>query len=256
LEKYPSRRPALIDSETILNICVAASGGVRVSSIVGSGPPFASADYWFQADNVVAELKSLQKDFLSDAATDEKMHVLYNDWVSTDKVNPGYGISEIWTDQLPPECARELINVFRVPFETGILKKANRQIRETKEHLNRSDALGLLFLANDGNSALDPEMTIYILHHALKTKFSHIDHVIYFSASFTIRLAGRAEDVLPFISVRLGGRREISDDFRERLFRNWSQAIDQALGCNMPTIDVGPADRFDISQSRFKPRRE
>jgi hypothetical protein len=246
----------LIDSETILDACVAASGGVRVSSMVGPGPPFANADYWFEADNVVAELKSLQKDFLSDAATNEKMHVLYNEWVSTGKVNSGYGIVEIRTDQLPSECVRELINVFRAPFETGILKKANRQIRETKEHLNRSDALGLLFLANDGNSALDPEMTIYILHHALKTKFSHIDHVIYFSANFTVRLAGRAEEVLPFISVRLGERREISHDFHERLLRNWFQAIDQALGFKMPMIDIGTADRSDITQSRFRPRRE
>jgi hypothetical protein len=246
----------LIDSETILDTCVEASGGVRVSSIVGASPSFANADYWFEADNVVAEMKSLQKNFLSNAATDHKMHLLYDKWVRTGRVNPGYGIAEIRTDQLSPECARELINVFRAPFETGILRKANRQIRETKEHFNRSDALGLLFLANDGNSALDPEMTIYILHHALKTKFSQIDHVIYFSTNFTIRLRGRAQDLLPFISVRLEKRREIDRDLFERIFRNWSQAIDRALGCRMPMIDVGPTDRSDISQSRFKPRRE
>jgi hypothetical protein len=246
----------LIDSETILDGCVAASGGVRISSIVGPNPSFANADYLFEADNVVAELKSLQKDFLSDAATDEKMHALYNQWVRTGKVNSGYGRAEIRTDQLSVECARQLTGVFRAPFETGILKKANRQIRETKKHFNRSDALGLLFLANDGNSALDPEMTIYILHHALKTKFSQIDHVIYFSANFTIRLPGRAQDLLPFISVRLEKRREIDRDLFERLFRNWSQVIDQALGCRMPMIDVGSVDRSDITQSRFKPRRE
>jgi hypothetical protein len=242
----------LIDSEALLDKCVAASGGVRVSSIVGAAPAFANADYWFERDSVVAELKSLQKDFLSDAAAEEKRHNLFKQWVDAGKVEPGWGSVAIRTDQIPEECARDLIGVFRNPFETGILKKANKQIRATKHFLKRPDALGLLFLANDGNSALDPEMTIHILHHALKTKFSQIDHVIYFSANFTIRLGDRPDEVLPFMNIRMGGRRPISDQFGNRLLRNWSIALNDALGETVPLVNAGEAHRSLIMQSRFR----
>jgi hypothetical protein len=86
------------DSEKILDACVHASGGVRVSSIAGRAPKFESADYRFDSENVVAELKSFQKDFLSDPVKKEKMHLLFDDWVRAGKVVPQYGIADIRTD--------------------------------------------------------------------------------------------------------------------------------------------------------------
>src|SRR5213596_1464975 len=96
-----------IDTEQVMNEAVSAAGGRRVSDIVGLNPPFDNADYLFPADGIVAEMKSLEKDFLSDPATELGMHELYNGWVQEGKPVPLiYGRGVLNTDQLPLECAR------------------------------------------------------------------------------------------------------------------------------------------------------
>ena len=133
------------DSEKLFDECVRKCGGVRVTDIVGKAPPFKNADYYFEVEGVVAELKSLQKDFLTAAETEQRMHLLFNKWVDDGKVLPSCGNFIIRTNNLPKDCAEELLDVFRIPLER-VLRDAERQILATKKALKCPDALGLLSL--------------------------------------------------------------------------------------------------------------
>ena len=113
---------------------VCAAGGRCVRDLVGPNPSFKNADYLFPSDNVVAELKSLEKDLLSDPTVGEKMHVLYNDWIDKGNDVPiifGEGI--LRTDQIPVECNQEVIRIFKSRLESAVLRRANHQIRDTKK---------------------------------------------------------------------------------------------------------------------------
>jgi hypothetical protein len=77
-----------VDPEALMDQAVRAAGGCCVRDLVGPNPCFENADYLFQGDNIVAEFKSLEKDFLSDRTVSEKIHILYNRWVQEGKDVP------------------------------------------------------------------------------------------------------------------------------------------------------------------------
>ncbi len=238
----------LLDPEPLMDEAIRAAGGRCVRELVGANPSFDNADYLFPIDNVVAELKSLEKDFLRDPTVGEKMHVLYNRWVDEGKDVPiMYGEGILRTDQLPIECARELIGIFKDRLEGTVLRKANRQIRETKEQLNYPDAMGLLLLSNEGNFAFDPAMMAHVLYHSLRAKFSSIEHVIFFSANLAVGTTSGP----PFMSIRFPTRRQPSDAFLHRLGSRWYEILAAATTQKFPPFGFVESSLPQIDQLRF-----
>lgn len=242
----------MFDSEELFDQCVRMAGGVRVKEIVGASPSFRNADYLFESDGVVGEHKSLQKDFLTDEATEEKICELYNKWFQEGKVGLAYGRVIIRTDQLPSDCALELISLFKKRLRRR-LAKANKQIALVKERLGYSDALGILFLSNEGNFTLDPAMTANLLYHSLKSDFSHIDHVILLSANLTVSVPGSSITHFPFFSVRLTNRRMPPEKFLNRLGICWNEVLRNATGKDLPAfLGFQSADPGQIDKMRFR----
>ena len=240
-----------LDPESLMDEAVIAAGGRCVRDLIGVNPPFDNADYLFAADNVVGELKSLEKDFLSDPTVQKKMHILYNRWVDEGKDVPiVFGGGVLRTDQIPIECARELVAIFKDRLESAVLRKANRQIRETKENLNYPDALGLLLLSNERNLAFDPAMMAHILYHALGAKFSSIEHVILFSANLTLGAATTLSGP-PFISIRFPDRRQPTDAFLRKLGSRWYETLSAATGKMFPPFSFTEPGAADIDRLRF-----
>ena len=243
-----------LDPESLMGQAIRAADGQRVTELVGVNPSFDNADYVFPEDNIVAELKSLEKDFLSDPAAGDKMHELYNRWLDEGKDVPFiYGAGVLRTDQIPVECARELIGIFKNKFESAVLRKANRQIRETKENLNHPDAVGLLLLSNEGNFAFDPAMVAHVLFHSLGSKFSSIEHVIFFSANLRVQTASSAPAPL-FASIRLPNRRQPTPEFLKRLGSRWFEALSAATGEKFPPFTFSEPSPAKIDRFRFRPR--
>jgi hypothetical protein len=238
------------NSEELFDQCVTNCGGARVTDIIGQSPSFKNADYFFEADEVVAELKSLQKDFLSDPQTQKKMHLLFNKWVNAGKVSPGFGQLVIRTDELPADAASELLGLFQTPLRR-VLRDAERQIQETKVALKLPKALGLLCLANDGNFALDPEMTVFLLNRCLTSEFPTIEHVILFSANLVTAIGGIREHAYLFASIDFEGRRSIASELWERLFSQWKRVLEKAIGHPLPEYRLPCITPKDIGQSRF-----
>ena len=56
-----------------------------------------------------------------------------------------------------PRLQRELFSILRAPLKR-ILKTANRQIRETKQHLGLVGWRGLIVLVNDGFKGAPPDL--------------------------------------------------------------------------------------------------
>ena len=181
-----------------------------------------SADYLFRPEKVVVELKTLVED--STLAYAKKLYPLTNDWQRRGLVR-GFGTFSVELHTLPLECQQEFLNLLEASIER-VIRKANGQIRSTKEVHKLPNAKGLLLIANDGNFLhTNPVNFMISVGRILQKKdefgehrYPHIRGVVYFS----YRVPSAGESTLFW---RQGTMEPTSDaDLRmlqERLRREW-----------------------------------
>lgn len=210
-----------IDVPKAVAVCVKQLNGVILDEVLVQ-PKFANADYWFQDANIVAELKCLTEDLSTNAIFNNSVLALYATWVKRGLVpRTAGGNVRMNLRDLPLQCAREYLEPIKKRLEASTIKKANRQIRETKKHFNAPDAKGLLLLVNDGNYMLPPTMMVPILLRILKGQHSSISSVIYFSVNEHSTVPGIDMPSLFWIDALVPGREPVSSVFREALRKAW-----------------------------------
>lgn len=174
--------------EEEMNHAVVSLGGRRVDEMesVGKSPNFLNADYIFESEDIIVELKAMDGDSFEKSA--EWITDLFYEWVER-------GI-------LPqPEDGKAKYSLADVPFEEAIraykkvratvmdnVKKANNQIKSTREQLGRPNAKGVLLLANGGNTFLELDVALFVIarifgqERGRNKHYTGIDRVVYFTA--------------------------------------------------------------------------
>jgi hypothetical protein len=174
----------------------------------------------FRDRNVVAELKRLVEDKSEDADIQQKIAVRFRDWMNRGLVPVRYGRSKVESRDLPLECQRELMDIFAASVRRRILK-ANKQIKSTLSRVGMPDGKGLLIIANDGNFALDPEASLYVIGKVLGSQFRHINSIVY----FTVNMFGRSSPADGLAMVWIHGARDrvpaVDYHFVDHLFDAW-----------------------------------
>ena len=147
-------------------------GGRRVSDVLPKSPDFDNADYLFDPPGVVAELKEVDTEFGSAPAFQKGFDILMTRLLAENpKWRPAlFGGPSTYPRWFYPEFVR----LFRPPV-SRILKKANRQIRETKSYLGNSSPNGVLFFVNDGFTSLGPDLVQSLACNLLTSSYSSID---------------------------------------------------------------------------------
>lgn len=112
--------------------CVKSIGGVGLDEIL-INPAFKNADFWFPDVGVIAELKCLSENYFTRDSFRVWLSDKYRSWVDKGLVAPlGTGKSTVNLADLPVQCANEILHSLKRKLETSALRKANRQIRETR----------------------------------------------------------------------------------------------------------------------------
>ena len=163
-------------------------GGTLVRDILGDSPKISNADYLFPSAKVVAELKCLQDDKLEDPVLMEEMENLWGK-LREQGVVKGDIPNVILGNSIPPKCYRELYSLCAKPLK-GIIKKANRQVRETRKGLGLHDHHGLLLLANDGNFAMPPKTLLTIVGKILQHASGEIEDFVIFAGNMLVGIPG------------------------------------------------------------------
>jgi hypothetical protein len=152
-------------------------GGKLVSEVTRGNPASVlNADFFFEADNVVAELKCL----VADAADSVKK---VSRLVSS-AIHFGYTGSDIfgWSfrnEEVPKEVLLRTFAMEKRPIVQAF-EKADKQIRSTKSLLKCPKARGLVLIANDGNHQFSPAEMLSILCAAFaQFRDCHVDCVVY-----------------------------------------------------------------------------
>lgn len=143
-----------------------------VEDLVPEPRNFENADFLFQEIHAVAELKEIQTEFSKADAFHDGFESLMErllsedpDWRPTLLGGSGY---------YPNWFKNDLIRLFRPPI-SRILKKANRQIKDTKHHFKINAPTGILILVNDGFTSLEPHFVRHLACNLLQNSYSSID---------------------------------------------------------------------------------
>jgi hypothetical protein len=238
-----------VNIEQEFDACVRKVGGEIVAEIVGPSPGFSNADFLFRQLGVVAELKCLQKDILEDSAYQNALSRMYSTWVAQKLIpDPGDGPIRVQTKTLPDECQTQIFQLLEKPTKEAI-KKANRQIRETKEQLNLSGAKGLLLLANDGCWGLQSNAVLYIVDKVLANRFHSINTVVYFTPNMPALFSDLHRIGPVWVQCPRKGIEQVDAGFLDILRTEWTRAHGTLLGEKMPEIKID--DPQKILAARF-----
>lgn len=236
-------KPVYLLVEETLDEFVEEFGGELIKKIL-SNPNFDNADYLFRKYKVVAELKTLEKDFFTAENYKKKINELYAKWVKEGLVPRVWGKAIIQTRNLPEQCQLEFSNIVKKPLESRI-SKANKQIKETKKHFGIEDYKGVLILVNDGNYSLESDVIMYLVNRIVNTQCTSIDSTIHFTLNMRADMPEIDRDILVWIDMHRNGAdgasREFLNDFRD----GWFKFLENKTGENLPIIPFDDHDKLN-----------
>ena len=148
-------------------------GFSRVSDDVGNSPSFQNADFVNKDKKIVVELKVLFKEHFDEGGLIYSL----NAFIYIPKVIDESGLGQ-YSLTLSKKNREGKRDSFSEPIRRT-LKKANKQLRETKQfYFECTPATGYVFLAQTGLMSLSPGITGALVRKQLDDGFSQIDGAI------------------------------------------------------------------------------
>ena len=176
-------RPFVDNVEDFITEFVRSTNGQLVTECLSNTPDFENADYFYKTDNIVIELKCLEKDLFSDEDL-ERNERLIDKWLE-EKLITKADIIAIFLrkKQIPEECLLEMFKLARRTFQK-IIEKANKQLKETKVKVGNTDTKKVLLVCNDGNYLFPNDLLLSLICDIIATrKEIDIDCTIYFTVN-------------------------------------------------------------------------
>jgi hypothetical protein len=238
------KKPLHLPVEETMDEYVENFGGELIKKIVPPNPPFFNADYLFRKYGVIAELKTLEKDFFTEKDYQKKINNLYSKWVEMGLVKPVMGKIKIESRDLPQQCQLDIANMVKKPLENRI-SKANKQIKETKKYFKSENFKGLLILVNDGNYSLESDAVMYLVNRIVNTQCTSIDSVIYFTVNMRADMPGFNRDILIWIDKNRCGSEGVSRLFLDDFRNGWINFVERKTGEDIPQIKLDNHKNLD-----------
>jgi len=202
-------------------------GGNVVSDLVREPRSFENADFLFPEARVVAELKEIKTEFASSDAFNHGFDRLMHRLMAEDPgwkplLFGGSGNNPKWFN-------REFVRLSR-PSVSRILKKANRQLRETKEHFGIQSATGVILMVNDGFTGIGPDMVLALAANLLQHSFSSIDCLVYLTVNRYVELVGSDTPRLMWAPTYSDRAPDSLVAFIDDLGRQWFTFLEEKIG--------------------------
>lgn len=212
-----------IADEAHIDRFIASIGGERLD-VRFPNASFQNADYIFPDKKILIELKVLETEF---GATDEfkaKADGLIED------IARNFGFGPIVRGEKGPSqfYAKAKRNLFRAPLGR-IVKKANRQLRESKAALSDDGYRGLLWVVNDNFRAVGTELAIHLLCSTLGRQNSNVDGLIYVTNHY-VDIPGDDYARLVWVPAYADGVEEDLPDFVDWLGGAWFRFQESEIG--------------------------
>lgn len=201
--------------------------GTIVEDVLPKDRRFENADFVFFDSSVIAELKEIETEFSHSPAFRTGYDTLMRRLVTED---PGWRPALLGgTGHYPKWFAPEFVRLFRPPL-SRILKKANRQLRDTKAHFRIESPTGILLLVNDGFTSLGPDLIRAQTSQLLLHSYSSIDCCIYLTVNRYVEILGSREPRLLWVPTYSDRASSSLVTFIDDLGRKWFDYLEGKVG--------------------------
>lgn len=143
----------------------------RVDKLIEKSPDFSNADYINIEKNVIVELKVIDKDFFNEGTGYNNESLVFT---SENIIPKGDGVYSLKDPKFDIEKNNYAISE---PLRRTI-KKANKQLKETKNRFLNENAVGFLILAVNMKTFADPRLVQALTMKFLTKEFKSIDGVV------------------------------------------------------------------------------
>jgi hypothetical protein len=247
-----------IDIDAEFPAAVRRAGGEVVERLLPTkSPDFDNADYIFRRDNVVAELKCLDKNVIGDPEFRAKLEKLYVKLMSEGRAPQVFGTVRVSVRQiadLDPQAAHEFLEPYKKRLAL-ILKKANSQIKKTARYFGIEKPMGLLILANDGDMSYEVDLLLFLLHHLLLRFYGSINTIIYFTANLTVDVPN-FRPARFWVPLPIHNRPAVPEQLLRRLQQAWMNRVAALTGEPVLVKIIDSGDPADVAGIRFTDRAE
>ena len=198
-------------------------GGERIDASFPNAD-FENADYVFHDRKIIIELKILETEFESTVPFLKKEESLHQE------VAKKFGAGPILRGErtFRKFYASRKREMYREPLGR-IVKKANRQIRETKKALSLKEYRGVLWLVNDNFRQVRTDTAISLLCSCLTSANSQVRGLIYITNHY-VDIAGSDFANLPWVPAYADGEADDLPDFVNWLGSEWFKFCEAEIG--------------------------
>lgn len=216
-----------IPAEATWREFVKVTGGQVVEELVPEPRTFQNADFIFPSSDIVVELKEVSTEFDQSEAFKVGFGSLLKRVIEED---PAWKPSLFGgSGEFPRWFRAEFVRLFRSPI-SRILKKANRQIRETKAHFKIPKGAGILVMVNDGFTSLEPHFVRSLACSLLVDSYSSIDCFLYVTVNRYIEIEGSDVPRLVWMPSYSDRAPESLVHFVDNLGRDWFKFLETRIG--------------------------
>jgi hypothetical protein len=236
---YWASKREVANIEPIIDRFIRSVGGARLDERFG---PLTSknADYIFEEQRVVIELKILETEFGNTRAFSLKEDAL------RESMARKFGLGPILRGENGPLefYANRKAEIYRAPL-SRIAKRANRQIRETKAVLGLGEYRGILLCMNDNFRQIGVDLVLHLFGRILIGGNSEIEAIVYLTNHY-VALPGNNYANLLWVPFYQDETKDLPE-FVNWLGREWFNFLEKETG--PPDNRVEGAD-IDISGAR------
>lgn len=201
---------------------------------------FENADFLFRALPMVAELKEVETEFGRSSAVREGVRALIGRVMTED--SNWRPLSLGGSGEYPKWFSSEFVRLFR-PAVSRVIKKANRQIRETKAHFGIGEPTGMLVFVNDGFTELPPHFVRAVACDLLVNSYSSVDCFLYMTVNRYVEVAGSDVPRLLWMPSYSERATDSLVQFVDYLGRKWHDFLETKIGAfTIPREEVPQGD--------------
>lgn len=210
--------------EPFVDDVIRRAGGYRILDRHAFPEGVKNCDY--QCGEILIELKFLEKEAIEAPERQQKIAAFFAELSST---HPEFrGTVEV--SKLPPEFKRRYWDIYLSGLK-AITKTANRQIRETKQHLGMDQCRGTIFIINKECETIDPATSRQYVEHLISKEFSSLDYVTSFTAIPGV-MEGRDRPILEYYNTPTEHEEDAS--VLKRIHDSFYAKFQDALGKSIP----------------------
>lgn len=188
---------------------------------------FENADFLLRSLPMVAELKEVETEFARSTAVRAGFRVLIERAMEED---PSWRpLLFGGSGEYPRWFTKEFVRLFR-PAVSRVLKKANRQIRETKAHFGINEPTGMLIFVNDGFTELGPHFVRALACDLLANSYSSVDCFLYMTVNRYVEVAGSDVPRLLWMPSYSERAKDSLVQFVDGLGRKWYDFLETKIG--------------------------